>query len=92
MTAPIPLKTSLAALTAATMHLVVLAAPPVITSAVMEGGNLRLNWAGGIAPHQVQMTTNLANPNWQNLGTPVGVSNLLVPPTNGTPFYRIFGQ
>jgi predicted alpha-1,6-mannanase (GH76 family) len=76
----------------ATMNLPVLAAPPIITSAVMQGTDLMLNWGGGIAPYQVQWTTNLSNPSWQNLGTSISASNLLVSPTNGAAFYRIYGQ
>jgi lysophospholipase L1-like esterase len=76
----------------ATMNLTVLPAPPIVTSAVIQGNGLMLNWGGGIGPYQVQWTTNLANPNWQNLDTPIDASNLLILPTNGTAFYRIFGQ
>ena len=76
----------------ATMNLTVLPAPPIVTSAVMQGNGLMLNWGGGIGPYQVQWTTNLAIPNWQNLDTPAGASNLLVPPTNDAAFYRILGQ
>jgi predicted alpha-1,6-mannanase (GH76 family) len=76
----------------ATMSLVVLPAPPIITSAVLQGSSLRLNWTGGIALYQVQLTTNLLNPNWKNLGAPIGANSLLVSPTNGTAFYRVFGH
>jgi hypothetical protein len=76
----------------ATMNLVVLAAPPIVTSAALQGNGLMLNWAGGIAPYQVQQTTNLISPSWQNLGAPVSANNCLVSPTNGTVFYRVYGQ
>jgi lysophospholipase L1-like esterase len=76
----------------ATMSLTVLAAPPIVTSAVMQGNGLMLNWGGGVGPYQVQWTTNLANPNWQSLGAVMSVTNLLVSPTNRTTFYRIGGQ
>jgi hypothetical protein len=52
-----------------------------------------LSWSGGVSPYQVQMTTNLANPNWQNVGSPVTSGTLLtITPTNASTFYRIVGQ
>ena len=76
----------------ATMEVVVMAAPPIAMGAVLQGNNLMLNWAGGIAPYQVQFTTTLLNPGWQNLGAPISVNTVLVSPTNGTAFYRVYGQ
>jgi hypothetical protein len=76
----------------ATMNLVVLPAPPIVTSAAWQGNGLMLNWAGGIAPYQVQQATNLISPSWQNLGAPVSANSLLVSPTNGAVFYRVYGQ
>lgn len=75
-----------------TMNVAVVAAPPIATSAVMQGTELRLNWAGGIAPYQVQFATNLANPVWQDLGAPINTTSLLISPTNEAAFYRIYGQ
>jgi predicted alpha-1,6-mannanase (GH76 family) len=76
----------------AVMNLLVTAAPPIVLSAVSEGTNLRLTWSGGISPFQVQQTTNLTNPNWQNLGAPISENTTSVPVTNGAVFYRIYGQ
>jgi predicted alpha-1,6-mannanase (GH76 family) len=76
----------------ATMNLTVLAAAPIVTSTAWQGNNLKLNWAGGITPYQVQVTTNLINPTWQNLGSTINSNSLLVSPTNGAVFYRIYGQ
>ena len=76
----------------AAMNVVVAAAPPIIVNAVLQGNNLQLNWIGGIAPYQVQFTTNLPSPAWQNLGAPMSASSLLVFPTNDTTFYRLYGQ
>ena len=76
----------------ATMNLTVTAAPAIGTSAVMQGNNLQLNWAGGIGPYQVQMTTNLVSPVWQNVGAVINANTLMVLPTNGATFYRIEGQ
>jgi hypothetical protein len=56
-----------------------------------EPGSLTLNWSGGVGPYQVQMSTNLSNPNWQNLGS-TSNSSLTVTPSNNAAFYRIVGQ
>jgi hypothetical protein len=76
----------------ATMSLAVLPAPPIISSAVLQGNSLLLNWTGGIAPYQVQLTTNLLSPSWQDLGAPVSANSVLVSPTNGAAFYRVYGH
>jgi hypothetical protein len=76
----------------ATMNVMVSAAPPIVSRAVLSGNNLLLNWAGGIAPYQVQIATNLTDPVWQNWGAPVSANTVSVPLTNGTAFFRIFGQ
>jgi len=75
----------------ATMIINVSAAPPIISSISFQGADLLLSWTGGIAPYQVLMTTNLANPNWANLGTPVG-NSLTITPSNDATWYRIIGQ
>ena len=75
------------------MSVPVTSAPPIVTGAAQQpDGSLMLNWGGGIGPYQVQWTTNLNNPDWQDLGVPMGASNLLILPTNGAGFYRIYGQ
>jgi hypothetical protein len=51
-----------------------------------------LNWSGGVGPYQIQSTTNLVDPNWQNVGGTVSGNSLLVTPTNNQTFYRIVGQ
>jgi predicted alpha-1,6-mannanase (GH76 family) len=76
----------------ATLNLVVLTAPPILLNANSQAGGLLLSWTGGIAPYQVQLTTNLTNPDWQNLGTSSGGSSLLVPPTNPAAYFRVYGQ
>jgi len=76
----------------ATMNLSVIAAPPIVMTAVLQGADLMLGWAGGIAPYQVQMTPDAGTPAWQNVGVPISASSLLVSPTNGSAFYRVYGQ
>jgi hypothetical protein len=76
----------------ATMNLVVLPATPTVISVAWQGNDLQLNWTGGIAPYQVQFTTNLPGPTWQNLGPPVSDNSVLLSPTNGAALYRVFGR
>ncbi|HEV2434478.1 MAG TPA: putative Ig domain-containing protein, partial [Verrucomicrobiae bacterium] len=76
----------------AAMTINVTAAPPIISAISFQGGNLWLSWTGGIAPYQVQLTTNLATPTWENVGGPVSSNSLSLTPTNAATFYRIYGQ
>jgi uncharacterized repeat protein (TIGR03803 family) len=75
----------------ATMYITV--APPAFSASLMpQGSNLMLSWSGGNGPYQIQVTTNLSNPDWQNIGVPGNVTNFLVTPSNVSSFYRIQGQ
>ena len=76
----------------ATMTITVAPAPLIVSTISFQGGNLLLSWTGGISPYQVQMTTDLANPAWENVGGPVSGNSLLISPTNAATFYRIYGQ
>jgi Concanavalin A-like lectin/glucanases superfamily/Putative Ig domain len=76
----------------ATLNINVTPGPPIIVSASLQGPNLFLSWAGGIAPYQVQVATNLTDPAWQPVGPPASVTNMLIPATNAAAFYRIGGQ
>jgi hypothetical protein len=75
-----------------TLNITVTSAPPVVSTMSFQDGTLQLNWSGGISPYQVQMTTNLVNPNWQNVGGTMTSGTLSITPTNGATFYRIEGQ
>jgi hypothetical protein len=75
-----------------TLNLAVIAAPPIILSAGWQGNSMLLNWTGGIAPYQVQLATNLAEPAWQSLGPPINANSLSVSPTNEAALYRVYGQ
>jgi len=75
----------------ATMYVPVTAAPPILPAITQQSGTMTLYWSGGIGPYDVQMTTNLLSPNWQDLGS-VGGTNLVVIPSNNAAFYRIIGQ
>jgi hypothetical protein len=76
----------------ATMYVPVTAAPPILPEISQQAGSLTLNWSGGIAPYQIQMTTNLLNPNWQDVGGTTNGTNLVVTASNSAAFYRIVGQ
>jgi hypothetical protein len=77
----------------ASMNITVRPAPPLNAAvAAQSPDSLLLSWAGGIGPFQVQMTTNLINPAWQNIGPPLITNQLSVLRSNSAAFYRILGQ
>jgi hypothetical protein len=77
----------------ATMLIPVTAAPSIQSGISVQSGSLTLNWSGGVGPYQVQMATNLSNPDWQNVGgIIISGTNLVVTPSNNAAFYRIVGQ
>jgi hypothetical protein len=76
----------------ATMSLIITAASPITASISWQNPNILLNWSGGIAPYQVNVSTDLSNPNWQFLAGPLGTTSLPIPPTNTAAFYRILGR
>jgi hypothetical protein len=78
--------------TNATMTIDVTPAPPIISTISFQNGNLVLSWTGGIAPYQVQMTTNLVQPIWTDIGSPIGANSMTITPTNTATFYQIYGQ
>ncbi|HTV42573.1 MAG TPA: putative Ig domain-containing protein [Candidatus Sulfotelmatobacter sp.] len=75
----------------ATMYILV-TAPPILPKISQQSGVLTLTWSGGLGPYQLQMTTNLSNPTWQDVGSPISGTNVLITPSNSAAFYRIVGQ
>jgi len=74
----------------ATLNITVLPPPPIVPAfASTTPTNIILNWSGGTIPFQVQMSTNLAETNWANLGGLINSNTLLIVPTNPAVFYRI---
>jgi len=65
---------------------------PIQVIITKQGGNITLGWSGGIPPYQVLTSTNLNNPTWQNWGSPVNATNLMLSPSNSGMFYQIKGQ
>jgi hypothetical protein len=77
----------------ATLNISVNPVTPFVASFTTQStGSLGLSWAGGNGPFQVQWTTNLVNPVWQNLGSTISSNSVVIVPTNGAMFYRIIGQ
>jgi len=76
----------------ATMNVTVSAAQAIVLGITQQDPNLFLSWSGGIAPYQVQSTTNLADPVWEDVGGTTSGFNLLLTPSNAAGFYRVFGQ
>jgi hypothetical protein len=76
----------------ATMNITVIAAPPIITSVSLQSTNVVLTWVGGLGPYQIQMATNLASPDWQNIAGPISANSLSLSLSNDAAFYRIIGQ
>ena len=74
----------------ATMSVQVIAAPPIILSAVSQGDSMALSWSGGIAPYQVYMSADLAT--WQTFGSPIPSNSVVVPFTNNAAFFQVSGQ
>jgi hypothetical protein len=76
----------------ATMNLNVTAAPAIVLGFTRQVPNLALSWSGGVPPYQVQSTTNLASPIWEDVGGTTSGFNLLLTPSNAAGYYRVFGQ
>ena len=76
----------------ATVNLPVLAPPPITVAILVQGTNVLLSWNGGNPPFEVQWTTNLAAPNWQDLADSLTTNTLSFTPSNDAAFYRVVGQ
>jgi hypothetical protein len=76
----------------ATLKLNVIPATPILASLSLQGTNLVLSWTGGIAPYQVQLSTDLGSLLWQPVGAPVNTNTLILSISNNPSFFRVFGQ
>ena len=66
---------------------------PLITSIVKSGPNVVINWAYGLPPYQVQVSSDLSNPlGWSNFGGATGSTTATIPIVPGNRFIRVFGQ
>lgn len=75
-----------------TLYITVIAAPPIVSTITNTSTNLLLSWTGGIAPYDVQSTTNLAPPNWQDVSGPISSNSFFLIPSNCVMFYRVGGE
>ena len=75
----------------ATMYISVNPAPPILPLLSQQGGSLWLNWSGGIAPYQVQSSTDLVFGTWQTVGT-ITSNSFSISPTNPASYYRVVGN
>ena len=67
--------------------------PPLrITSVSRIGNSVRINWAGGQGPYQLEHRTDLGSGTWQPLGTPTIDQVATVPVTEPHQFFRVSGQ
>ncbi len=64
---------------------------PVITEVRKTGGSLVFSWAGGQAPYQVQKTTRLDSPAWENLGLPGNDTHFTNQISGAATFFRVTG-
>jgi hypothetical protein len=76
----------------ATMNITVSPAPALVPAITGNATNIWLNWSGGIAPYQAQMSTNLAETNWINVGGLISSNSFNIVPSNPAAYYRIVGQ
>lgn len=79
----------------ATMNITVTAVPTIVSTISLASTNLLINWTGGIAPYQVQVSTNLSATevtHWDNLGGPISSNGIIITPDLSESFYRILGQ
>jgi endonuclease/exonuclease/phosphatase family metal-dependent hydrolase len=67
-------------------------AAPIHAALSLQGSSLNLSWTGGEAPFQVQGTTNLSSPGWENIGAPVGGNSFTILIGDASGFFRIAGQ
>jgi subtilase family serine protease len=76
----------------ATLNLSVQPAPTIVSSITNNATNIVLNWTGGIAPFQVQASTNLADPGWLIVGDSISSNMFIIVPSEPVEFYRIMGR
>jgi uncharacterized repeat protein (TIGR03803 family) len=76
----------------ATLRIDVVVNPVITVGLSNQGTNILLSWRGRQPPYQVQVATDLANPDWQNLASPTTNTTLLVTPSTAAAFYRVQGQ
>jgi len=84
--------TDLAGLTASDTLLLNVTTVPIIVTISNQPPRVELTWSGGLPPWQLQSTTNLAVPVWQNIGGAVNTTNHYLVPAAPNVFYRVRGN
>jgi hypothetical protein len=65
---------------------------PITASLSLQDDTLVLSWSGGLAPYQVQATTNLEAAVWGDVDLPTTNQLLILTPGQSQQFYRVRGQ
>jgi hypothetical protein len=76
----------------ASLRITVVPAPLIVSLSFSQGTNLFLSWTGGQPPYQVQTTSDLGHPVWQDFNSLTTETNLPLPPSNVAAFFRIKGK
>jgi WD40 repeat protein len=63
--------------------------PLLITEAAVRTNALQLEWQGGTGTYCVEQRTNLLDGAWEALAGPITNTNLTVPMTNASAFFRV---
>jgi WD40 repeat protein len=63
--------------------------PTLLAKPEKRANQLDLEWQGGSGLYQVQQTTSVTSAVWANVGSPTAATNLAVPMTNPTAFFRV---
>jgi len=64
-----------------------------ISRLVVIGGNAVLSWTGGQPPYAVEQSSSLgADASWQEVGSALAGTQMVVPMTNQTGFFRVRGS
>ncbi|HEY5910576.1 MAG TPA: hypothetical protein VJA21_08235, partial [Verrucomicrobiae bacterium] len=70
----------------------VVSAPSPIRVTIAQDNSVTLSWSGGVAPYQVESTTNLVTSGWLPLGAPTTNRSVTFTPAGQRAFYRVRGQ
>jgi len=65
---------------------------PLVMIITQDGTNVLLGWSGGVPPYQLQTNIIPALSGWQNLGVPTPQTNMQLPTTTPSMFYRVQSQ
>ena len=65
---------------------------PITIKATRTGTTITIEWTGGTAPYQLQKTTSLTSPSWQNVGSAVSGNSTTDAIGTGSAFYRVSGK